>query len=603
MRIGYVLITMFLISSFVFAQPYYVDPVAGLDTNPGTIGLPLKTIGAANTKVGNAGGYIYLRGGTYNYSGELALSKVASAGSTINIWAYNNEIPVLDFASETVGSGLNGINLSGDYYHLKGFEIMHADHNGIKCTGHYNTIEACKIHSNRNSGFQFDGGTNHNNYASHNLILNTDSYLNFDPPIGGNADGFSLKWYIGKGNVCRGCRAWQNSDDGWDLWMADSTIELDSCFSFRNGKNSWGSPTFNGNGNGFKLGGNNVATPHIVKNCVAFDDSGNTGNGFDENDNLYGQTLYNCVAYRNVGYNYRFTNNPITGQHIIKNCISYSGNVSIINATLSNNSWPSLTPTTADFVSLDTSLASAPRQSNGNLPDNGFFRLKAGSKFIDAGVYVGIPYMGSAPDIGAFEYLNINLSLTALIQGITNPATGQMIPDTVACVIKNGSAPFSTIDSAKVFLNVNGQGTAIFSNAKLNTSYYIKLNHRNSIETWSNLVTFTNSTPVYDFTISQNQAFGSNLVQVGSKWCLYSGDVNQDGLVDSGDLGLIDNDYTNYLYGPGLVTDINGDGVVDSGDLLICDNNYSNYISVTKPFGAPTKHITRQVESPKKKIQ
>ena len=592
MRIGYVLITMFLISSFVFAQPYYVDPVAGLDTNPGTIGLPLKTIGAANTKVGNAGGYIYLRGGTYNYSGELALSKVASAGSTINIWAYNNEIPVLDFAGETVGSGLNGINLSGDYYHLKGFEIMHADHNGIKCTGHYNTIEACKIHSNRNSGFQFDGGTNHNNYASHNLILNTDSYLNFDPPIGGNADGFSLKWYIGKGNVCRGCRAWQNSDDGWDLWMADSTIELDSCFSFRNGKNSWGSPTFNGNGNGFKLGGNNVATPHIVKNCVAFDDSGNTGNGFDENDNLYGQTLYNCVAYRNVGYNYRFTNNPITGQHIIKNCISYSGNVSIINATLSNNSWPSLTPTTADFVSLDTSLASAPRQSNGNLPDNGFFRLKAGSKFIDAGVYVGIPYMGSAPDIGAFEYLNINLSLTALIQGITNPATGQMIPDTVACVIKNGSAPFSTIDSAKVFLNVNGQGTAIFSNAKLNTSYYIKLNHRNSIETWSNLVTFTNSTPVYDFTISQNQAFGSNLVQVGSKWCLYSGDVNQDGLVDSGDLGLIDNDYTNYLYGPGLVTDINGDGVVDSGDLLICDNNYSNYISVTKPFGAPTKHIT-----------
>jgi hypothetical protein len=592
MRIGYVLITMFLISSFVFAQPYYVDPVAGLDTNPGTIGLPLKTIGAANTKVGNAGGYIYLRGGTYNYSGELALSKVASAGSTINIWAYNNEIPVLDFASETVGSGLNGINLSGDYYHLKGFEIMHADHNGIKCTGHYNTIEACKIHSNRNSGFQFDGGTNHNNYASHNLILNTDSYLNFDPPIGGNADGFSLKWYIGKGNVCRGCRAWQNSDDGWDLWMADSTIELDSCFSFRNGKNSWGSPTFNGNGNGFKLGGNNVATPHIVKNCVAFDDSGNTGNGFDENDNLYGQTLYNCVAYRNVGYNYRFTNNPITGQHIIKNCISYSGNVTIINATLSNNSWPSLTPTAADFVSLDTSLASAPRQSNGNLPDNGFFRLKAGSKFIDAGVYVGIPYMGSAPDIGAFEYLNINLSLTALIQGITNPATGQMIPDTVACVIKNGSAPFSTIDSAKVFLNVNGQGTAIFSNAKLNTSYYIKLNHRNSIETWSNLVTFTNSTPVYDFTISQNQAFGSNLVQVGSKWCLYSGDVNQDGLVDSGDLGLIDNDYTNYLYGPGLVTDINGDGVVDSGDLLICDNNYSNYISVTKPFGAPTKHIT-----------
>src|ERR1035437_11162707 len=157
MRIRQVLIISFLICSSVLAQTYYVDPVAGLDTNPGTIGLPLKTIGAANTKVGNAGGYIYLRGGTYSYSGELALSKVASAGSTIKIWAYNNEIPVIDFAGETIGSGSNGINLSGDYYHLKGLEIMYADHNGIKCTGHYNTIEACKIHSNKNSGFQFDG--------------------------------------------------------------------------------------------------------------------------------------------------------------------------------------------------------------------------------------------------------------------------------------------------------------------------------------------------------------------------------------------------------------------------------------------------------------
>src|ERR1039457_4655489 len=117
MRIGYVLITLFLISSYIFAQPYYVDPVAGLDTNPGTIGLPLKTIGAANTKVGSAGGYIYLRAGTYSYSSSLSLTNKASALSTIKIWAYNNEIPVIDFAGETTASNDDGIKLSGDYYH------------------------------------------------------------------------------------------------------------------------------------------------------------------------------------------------------------------------------------------------------------------------------------------------------------------------------------------------------------------------------------------------------------------------------------------------------------------------------------------------------
>src|ERR1035437_11027089 len=177
MRIRQVLIISFLIWSSVLAQTYYVDPVAGLDTNPGTITQPLQTIGAANTKVGNAGGYIYLRGGTYNYSNKLTLSKIATASSTIKIWAYNNEIPIIDFAGEATGT--DGISLTGDYYHLKGLEIARSGHNGIICTGHHNIIEACKIHSNRNSGFGMGGRTDHGYYPSYNLILNTDSYFNY----------------------------------------------------------------------------------------------------------------------------------------------------------------------------------------------------------------------------------------------------------------------------------------------------------------------------------------------------------------------------------------------------------------------------------------
>ena len=582
MKISQILIMLLLITGSLFAQvTCYVDPLNGNNSNPGTITQPFKTIAHADTIVGNAGGYIYLRGGTYSYSTTLTLSKKATALSTIKIWAYNNEVPIIDFASET-GTSSEGIKLSGDYYHLKGLEVMHAAHNGIACTGHHNIIEACKIHSNRNSGFGMGGGTNSGAYPSNNLILNCDSYLNYDPPSGGgNADGFSPKWYIGKGNVFKGCRAWRNSDDGFDLWMADSTIVIDSCFAYQNGVNSWGGTLSGNNGNGFKLGGSYVATPHIVMNCVSFDNAGDTGRGFDENNDTAGQTLYNCVAYRNFGDNYHFTNNPITGEHIIKNCISYIGNVAISNAILSNNSWPSLTPTTADFVSIDTSLATAPRQANGNLADNGFFRLKTGSKFIDAGVNVGIPFMGSAPDIGAFEYLITNLSLTALIQSRTNSSTGQMIPDTITCVIRNGSVPFGAVDSVKVPLSTNGQGTAVLSKVLLNTNYYIVLNHRNSIETWSNIVTFSSSNPTFDFTTSQSKAYGNNLVQAGSEWCLYSGDVNQDGFVTSNDYTGIDNDASSGGYH--LVNDLNGDGFVTSNDFTCIDNNSSAGINKQVP--------------------
>jgi len=68
----------------------------------------------------------------------------------------------------------------------------------------------------------------------------------------------------------------------------------------------------------------------------------------------------------------------------------------------------------------------------------------------------------------------------------------------------------------------------------------------------------------------------------GGKYCLYSGDVNQDGLIDTGDLGLIDNDYSKYLSGY-FGTDLDGDGVVDSGDIGQCDNNYSLYVFVARP--------------------
>ena len=194
---------------------------------------------------------------------------------------------------------------------------------------------------------------------------------------------------------------------------------------------------------------------------------------------------------------------------------------------------------------------------------------------------------------------SIVLHPTVFIQGLTNGGgtamTNAVNPITVTVELRNSTSPYALVESQTSTLSNLGVGYFTFSTAVNGTPYYIAIKSANTIETWSKTAqSFDSSYLTYNFTSAATQAFGDNQIQIGSTWCIYSGDVNQDGLTDSGDLLLIDNDYTNYLYGPGLVTDVNGDGVVDSGDLLITDNNYTNYIYSAKPAGAPgAKHITR----------
>jgi hypothetical protein len=180
-------------------------------------------------------------------------------------------------------------------------------------------------------------------------------------------------------------------------------VLIDSCWSFRNGVDSWHTGKVDGNGNGFKLGGNYIATPHTVKNCISFDNAGNGGRGYDENNNTAGQTVYNCTAFRNKGDNFHFLNTVVSGQHAVKNCISYSGNVSITSGVQEQNSWQGFVISDVDFLSLDTTGVTAARLSDGKIPQSTFLHLAPGSTMIDAGVYVGLPYSGKAPDLGAFE--------------------------------------------------------------------------------------------------------------------------------------------------------------------------------------------------------
>ena len=162
-------------------------------------------------------------------------------------------------------------------------------------------------------------------------------------------------------------------------------------------------------------------------------------------------------------------------------------------------------------------------------------------------------------------------SLTALIEGLYNGIS--MVSDTVKVELRNTSPPYALVDQNNILLNNNGQGTGRFYDAVNGTPYYIVVKHRNAVETWGLLPqTFTTNSLSYDFTTAQNKAYGNNLKLIGSKWCMYGGDVNQDGFVETADLNMVFADNVNGATGY-LPTDLNGDLFTEIMDLNIVFTN------------------------------
>ncbi|MGH7450602.1 MAG: right-handed parallel beta-helix repeat-containing protein [bacterium] len=404
-KVFYSIILFFASTGSLAAQKYVAT--GGDDANPGTIVQPFKTITKA-ISVAVPGDTIYVRGGSYALNNTISLSAVKSGTETQRyfLFAYQGERPLLDFSSSA--SGRNGISLNASFWHLKGLDVKGAGDNGLEINGgSYNIIEFCSFFENRDSGVQLSNG------ASNNRFTNCDSYYNADPPDYGDADGFAPKLNVGGGNYFYGCRAWGNCDDGWDGYLRganDVATTLENCWTWGNGYLKDGTdPGPQANGNGFKMGGgdnsNSDQLMHhvILKNCLAF---GNKVKGFDQNNNVGSMTLLNCTGYNNKLANYRITRALNAGQTLnIKNSLSLSGSVELgFFAIQEVNGWMSPFVVSAeDFLSLDYSSASAPRQADGSLPEIEFMHLAAGSDLIDAGVDLGIPFNGRAPDLGAFE--------------------------------------------------------------------------------------------------------------------------------------------------------------------------------------------------------
>ena len=422
-----------------FATTYYASPKGSGD---GLSYATPCTFAQGVSKIKNGGDTLYLLGGTYEFADKFSINKQGSKSKYIVISGYPGEKAVLDF--HQVAYGTRGITVHENslYLHIKDLAIAYSGKNNLYCEGSYCLFENLDIYGSADTGCQMKKGGN-------NTILNCDSHDNFDykttgtggvANFGGNADGFADKQFSGAGNHYIGCRAWNNSDDGWDFFQRISTsqtiIEQSVCYqngpAYYNMKNhpryqtdkAWFDSKVGtqmtdrygntititlekypcqGNGNGFKMGGGYTDHKILIHHCLAV---ANNARGFDQNNNGGTMWVYNNTGYDN-GVNFGFT--TAYGTNYMRNNISLSGRAadqpkSQNVAANEYNTWNNgFSCSAADFQSLDTTSVLAPRAADHSIAESTCLRLASTSRLIDAGIDVNLGYNGLAPDLGCYE--------------------------------------------------------------------------------------------------------------------------------------------------------------------------------------------------------
>jgi len=296
------------IVAFADQAEIYVAPNGA----PAALGTPERPLSLpVAVKYAQPGQTIVLMEGTYNFveplriphgidgTGEAPIRMIADPAAQTR--------PVLDFKGVSAG-----IVHGGDHWYFSGFDVTGAANGqkGFQVSGHHNTLEGIHAYRNGNTGIQISryAGTDPvSEWPSHNLILNCTSWSNVDAGYE-DADGFAAKLTCGEGNVFDGCVAYNNADDGYDLYAKPETgpigaVVIRNSVAYANGILEDGTEA--GNGNGFKLGGSNIPGGHRLENSYAFF---NKSKGIDANS-CPDVTVVDSISYNNGRYNVAFYTN------------------------------------------------------------------------------------------------------------------------------------------------------------------------------------------------------------------------------------------------------------------------------------------------------
>lgn len=395
------------------AKSYYVA-TDGSDNNSGTLDKPFASIAKAQ-EVAASGDTVYIRGGVYNN-----FTAPADVNKDYNYWndfnksgitykGYASEVPVFDFKNVPTDKRAcafyvdpNASDITFEQFEVVGVPVgtNQRQAEGFQIRGKNITLNQIRVHDTQAVGIYYTGHSTGTVYRcdSYNNIGLTNTDKNLESI--GNCDGFGAH---GDGVKFIECRAWNNSDDGFDCINSWGPNTFESCWAFDMNEG--------GDSNGFKISGwgkhGITFTPpvHTVTNCIA---AGNAAHGFYSNHQPGQAAIWtNNTAYKNSTGNFDMlesdsdqyiTNTEIKvldnkvpdipgTREVLKNNLAYKNNeLSTANIPAENdinNSWnlAGVTMSDNDFESLDMSQLSKDRGVDGALPNITFMKPTSTSKF------------------------------------------------------------------------------------------------------------------------------------------------------------------------------------------------------------------------------
>ena len=333
-------------------------------------------------------------------------------------------------------------SINGHHVTVKNAEVKRGHRNGIDINNHDVTVENCVIHD-------FDGGDYHGIALAPNIdnvvIRNCTIY---------DCEGDCIQLYNGGSDprafdvLIENCTLYttrgSGSENAVDIKASHDVTVLDcTMYGFRDSVGSDGSAVvihqnadniivdgciIYDSAHGIRMGSqsDNVT----VQRCVFHDIYGGANWNAIQIDDTNGVDVFNCTFY-DVTRAIRYESTP-TGVSVI-NCICHGSEIDLNGGTATiqhNLFWQ--TPAQGSNTVVDD-----PEFVN---PGGGNFALQDTSPAIDQGTNVGLPFFGSAPDLGAIEF---EVDEAGPVVTVTHVQLSGTVSDNNTCpqeVTINGSA-------------------------------------------------------------------------------------------------------------------------------------------------------------------
>ena len=386
-------------SAPAFAGNYFLAP-PGNNANNGTLNAPWATIGHAMSKA-QPGDTIFVRGGAYA-EGEIWIQRQYGMGGKngkyVTIAAYRNERPIFT-------DGSRGMIVEASYLRVIGLDFQNGKSMyNVDWSGATDHVEFINNRFSGVSGYAAIGITGDYNLVEGNIINISG---NTTGTLGHGIYASRGRNTIIRGNVIAGAT-------GFGIHLYEERRSGDPAGSLRQIKNIIIENNFvsaSRQRSGIIVGAGADGGPAqidsvIVRNNVIFNNPmyGILIGGWSEVKNIQ---IYHNTIYGNGNNGIQIL------QHEVKNVAIKNNIIRVKNGARHIDNAPNAPGVVAER-NLYHAAAMALNNVQDHKPLNGDprfveaskndFHLRQGSMAIDAGVKLGLPFTGMAPDLGALEY-------------------------------------------------------------------------------------------------------------------------------------------------------------------------------------------------------